>query len=473
MQVELQSVSTFLHVPNLWPAAEVAKATGGTASGVGGVDEQSPPFTRVVVDSRHTEPGDLFIALPGDPGARFNPSHRSQRDGHDFVAQALAAGARGAMLHKPIDLSHSLAQDATPPEFITVDDTYDGLWDLAQFARTRLQGSICAVTGSNGKTTAKTFLQYALNGYAPPGSFNNHIGVPLTLVNAPVDAKYCIFEIGTNHPGEIYPLASLVKPHFALLLNVHAAHIENFASWEDLRKEKVSIFNSLESNSNAVSDAELNLDFGKHFGLNRDCDAYVIDLQGDLAEINVCGEILKVRVPGGGIHRAKTLTAVALVCKLMDAALDRVQQLPVDLVPPGRGNRYTVSGVGVTDDSYNANPASMQAALSAHLLTYSQQKRRCVAVVGEMLELGEQSNQAHLALAETLKQYDAVVCVGQATTQLAAQLGCEWYAQTDDSLITAVTQILSAGDEALIKGSNRVFWQNNFVAALCAKLDGA
>jgi len=246
----------------LWSWAEIAQAlTGERISG--------PDITGVTIDSRQVKPGDLFIALHGDPGPRFNPGQRSTIDGHDFVQAAADAGAAGALVHR------SRENLPAPGRFplLRVQDTYDGLWDLGRAARRRLTGPVIAITGSSGKTTAKTFLAHALGAYAPPGSFNNHIGVPLSLANAPSDTHCGVFEIGTNHPGEILPLATMVNAQVSMVLNVHQAHIENFKNLLELKAEKTSIFNPLSDKSNAISEDEIGLDYGLTFGVTPSADA--------------------------------------------------------------------------------------------------------------------------------------------------------------------------------------------------------
>ena len=204
----------------LWTSQELNSLFAGAA-----LDEAVVPgmatedIYRVAIDSRLVEPGDLFVALAGDPGERFKPSIRSAADGHDYVAEAASKGAAAALV--------SRIQSVDIPQF-RVEDTYSGLWALGSAARNRLAGPVIAVTGSSGKTTAKTFLSTALDAYAPPGSLNNHIGVPLSLANASQDAPGWVFEVGTSHPGEIAPLTQMVRPDLAMLLNVHNAHIENF-----------------------------------------------------------------------------------------------------------------------------------------------------------------------------------------------------------------------------------------------------
>ncbi len=441
----------------LWQWAELTQGLQHQA-------RQGPDVTGVVADSRNIQPGQLFIALPGDPGPRFNPSYRSDVDGHSFVAAAAAAGAAGALVHKS---ASALGVDGNFP-LLEVEDTYDGLWALGRLARERLTGQVVAITGSSGKTTAKHFISAALEAYAPPGSFNNHIGVPLSLANTPAHSKYAVFEVGTNHPGEIEPLAQMIKPDVAVLLNVQSAHIENFPNWAALRKEKVSIFNAVADKSNTVSDYQLALKHGLTFGTDPNADACRHNLQGDLATLKVFGRTLHAQVPGGGLHRATTIAATLLVCHLLGHDMASACQLPHSLIPQGRGNIIKVGQVTLVDDSYNANPDSMLAALAS--LSSSApghaQSGSSVAVIGEMLELGDASEAQHLRLAESLRSIDHVFCVGEGAHALAQSLKCTWHASADDALLQAIVQICGPDSTVLVKGSNRVFWANQFVQRL-------
>lgn len=424
----------------------------------------------IVVDSRTVQPGQLFVALPGDPGPRFNPSYRSTVDGHSFIAQAAAAGAAGALVHQS---ASALGLEADLP-LLQVADTYDGLWALGHMGRARLQGKAVAITGSSGKTTAKHFISAALDAYAPPGSFNNHIGVPLSLANTPAQSPFAVFEVGTNHPGEIEPLARMITPDVALLLNVQSAHIENFENWEALKKEKLSLFKAIDNKLNTVSEYSLEVQHGLTFGTDSRADACVKDVQGDRATIVLSGQSLSARIPGGGLHRATTLAATLLVSHLLEQDLSRACELPHDLIPAGRGNIIKIGEITLIDDSYNANPDSMLAAINS--LTSGQASTQTgqahqIALIGEMLELGDAGEAGHLALAATLEDLDEVFCVGPGTRKLAQVLGCSWHEQANERLLQEVIATCTSRSTVLVKGSNRVFWAENFVQRLRDKLE--
>ena len=468
---------------NLWPWRELqaglaSQATVIASSNSTSADNAHTPGTndriqRVVVDSRLVAKGDLFIALPGDPGPRFNPSYTSDVDGHDFVQHALANGAVAAIVARPVPVE--LPQ-------IIVNDTYDALWQLGAMARDRLHQPICAITGSSGKTTAKHFLTEALSAYSPPGSFNNHIGVPLALANARLDAPACVFEIGTSGPGEIGPLSMMVRPDLAILLNVHNAHIENFSGRAALIEEKAQIFAPMDTSSAGIKVVEAALGMpGYNFGAEQGADARILDIQGDSLVLSLFGEKLSARIPGGGVHRANTLAAVILATKLLDVDLSAALNLADTVIPDGRGNVIDVGGVIIVDDSYNANPASMGAAIDAFC---QRQGRRKVAVLGDMRELGDESIAAHKGLLEHLEGFDEVFLVGDAMLQMAVSEGflsapvltrnagtifknLHFYPEADESLLQDLVDSVGTDDCLLVKGSNRVFWASDFVSKLC------
>ena len=449
----------------LWDWSALVEACRGREAGGGTAPDK---VRAIVTDSRTISPGDLFVALPGDPGPRFHPSARSDVDGHDFVASAAANGAVGAVVHRVPD-------DAVDLPLIQVADTYDALWALGRAGRARLTGDIVAVTGSSGKTTAKHFLAAALDGYMPPGSFNNHIGVPLALANAPPASGAAIFEIGTSHPGEIEPLAQMVSPELAIVLNVGVAHLENFSSKEDLQTEKLSIFNAVEDKSKAIYRYGLPVDGGASFGTEAAADAQLVSLDGDVARVRLFGEVLTARVPMGGQHRAETMLACLLAAKLLGRDLQGALNLSPAAIPAGRGTVYAVGGVTLTDDAYNANPDSMGATLTAFLAPHDSagnatKGQRRVTVLGEMLELGDIGAEAHAQIAALAAAAELPVFVGAAFEAAARAQGAQWFAQADADCIAWLQTAIEPGDRILVKGSNRVFWAQGFVTELLAAL---
>ncbi len=434
----------------LWTWLELAEALGVAADG------QGPKINRIIIDSRHALEGDLFVALSGNPGTRFNPSNVSNRDGHDYLDDVRQKGGGACVVQRQVDCD-------LPS--LRVDDTYDALWDIAAAARKRLVGPVIGVTGSSGKTTFKSFLTQGSQGYGSPASFNNHIGVPLSLANAPYRSMGTFtFEIGTNHPGEISPLANLVRADIAVLLNVHQAHIGNFGSLTELRNEKLEIGNSGDANAMFVCEKSLSKYISKKsysFGKTSDCDAQIVKLSDDRVEINLMGEKVRAVVPGGGEHRAMTLSAVLLTQKLLGLDYSGSLALTEQAVPVGRGNHTSISRIDVIDDSYNANPQSMVSTLESFRNTKVEGRK--VIVLGEMLELGSASKKEHEKIANYFSSFDKVFTVGEGFKDVA---GSEWREKGDFELIQEINKYLSPGDSILIKGSNRVFWINKFVDRL-------
>ncbi|MDE0350720.1 MAG: UDP-N-acetylmuramoyl-tripeptide--D-alanyl-D-alanine ligase [Gammaproteobacteria bacterium] len=442
----------------LWTWRELCKAVG--ADPVDG-----PAVRGIDIDSRKLAPGDLFIALSGDPGPRFPGARPSPRDGHDFLEAAFAAGAAGALVHRD-------APGQGP--CLVVHDTLDGLWDLGRAARARTDARVAAITGSSGKTTAKTFLAQALGAFATPGSLNNHLGVPLSLARTPADARFAVYEIGTSHPGEIAPLSRLARPDVAVVLNVHPAHIEFFDGIDALRREKLSIAEGLRPGGTLVCLDTLDqtgvdpalpvMTFGESPG----ADVRLVAFDGRRATIATPSGTVRPDVPGGGVHRALSLAAAAAVLAAFDADPRRLADITHDAVPAGRGNRIQAGQVTLIDDSYNANPASMSAALRD--LAGLRAGGRTVALLGEMLELGEDSGRLHTALVPLCARIDRVLCVGAGMRELhdglepSRRLG--FIESPDDLDATALTALLEPGDVVLLKGSNRVFWARDFAARL-------
>lgn len=438
-------------------------------------DSNGPEVTGVGIDSRRIRPGELFVALKGDPGPRFNASSRSQRDGHDFVTHALERGAAGALVHGDLALDAPL---------LRVEDTLDGLWALARRRRKALGGQVVAVTGSSGKTTAKSLLGAALGAFTTPGSLNNHLGVPLSLANTPAGAPAAVFEVGTNHPGEIEMLSRLVRPTTALVLNVHPAHIEFFADMDALRKEKLSIYKGLERKGCLIVEESIargDLPAGLQvltFGEGQGAHCRLLRCAGLQADYRLAGRELRAQVPGGGRHRALSLGAVLCALHTLGRNLQDACNLPDSLLPSGRGNERRCAGLTLIDDSYNANPASMRAALlnlggrseRGGGVGREDESGRKIAVLGEMLELGADSAAHHEALATACAGIDLVAAVGAGMEPLWRKLPAKqrwlWRQRADDELMRLLLAELRSGDLVLLKGSNRVFWSVGFASRL-------
>lgn len=447
----------------LWSAQELGAALGlgAAAADVRGVS----------IDSRSLAPGDLFIALSGAADARYFGAGGGGRDGHDFVADAARRGAAAALVSRPLDASIPLLQ---------VDDTFTALWQLAACARERFEGPVFAVTGSSGKTTVKSMLAAALPGsHASEGSFNNHIGVPLSLTRLARDARTAIFELGMNSPGEIAPLAQLVRPHVALVLNVLGVHLEGLGSLEAIRREKLSIAAGLDRDGVLVVPDTLDLQGVVHrgriltFGTGAKADVQLLEEGGEGSIRLPDGSELALRLAVDGPHRR--LSATAVVACLLAAGLDTAAALAhlATLEPPrGRGGSLEIGGVRVIDDSYNANPDSVRLALEA--LREGPAGRR-FALLGDMLELGPEEQALHAGLAAACNGIEGVFCVGERMAALRDALPktqlSAWWPDCDAMDVDAIAGTLRAGDVLLVKASNRLFWKSATVAALTAALE--
>jgi UDP-N-acetylmuramoyl-tripeptide--D-alanyl-D-alanine ligase len=447
----------------LWTAADAAAATGGSSP-------TAWAATGVSIDTRSLVVGDLFVALHG-------PNH----DGHDFVAAALRRGAAAAMVDREI-----LQLPASSPLLI-VTDTTAGLAALGAAGRTRSRARIVAVTGSVGKTGTKEALRLALANsgptYASAGGLNNHWGAPLSLARLPPDASFGVFELGMNHPGEIADLARLVRPHVAVITTVEPVHLGFFPSVEAIADAKAEIFLGLEPGGVAVlnrdnphyarlaararwAGAVEILGFGTHPESAARLIDCVLDPRGSTAEAAVCGKTLRFRVSVPGRHWVMNSLAVLAAAQAAGAAADRAAEALAELEPPpGRGRRNELPWRGgtltVIDESYNASPPSMRAALAVLAATEPRDGARRVAVLGDMLELGEASERLHRELAEPLAaaEVDRVFLIGEAMAALDEVLpegkrGGLW--RSPEEAMPALLRFLEPGDVVTVKGSRVV-----------------
>jgi UDP-N-acetylmuramoyl-tripeptide--D-alanyl-D-alanine ligase len=442
----------------LWTADEAAQATGGVTS----CEWQA---TGVSIDTRTLQAGDLFVAL------------QAARDGHEFVAQALANGAAAALVtHVPDGVS------ADAP-LLVVDDVLAGLESLGRAARARTSGRVAAITGSAGKTSTKEMLVAMLADqgavHASVASYNNHWGVPLTLARMPRDTDFAIIEIGMNHPGEISPLACQARPHVAMVTTVAAAHLEAFDDVAGIAHEKASVMAGLEPDGVAVLNADVAtaqvmidaVPAGitlRRFGAAAKCDltlGAITEETGYLsARAVIDGAEVTLELGANGAHFAMNALGALAVCDALGA--DRQLSLlglqrwrPVD----GRGARETIPhpanpdlSVLLIDDSYNANPASMAASLD--VLAAAPTNGRRIAFVGDMKELGPQAADLHADLSNTeaMRDLDVIHCVGPLMQALHSALPEEkrglWRLNSAD-LAQGVLALVNPGDTVLIKGS--------------------
>ncbi|MEI6440945.1 MAG: UDP-N-acetylmuramoyl-tripeptide--D-alanyl-D-alanine ligase [Alphaproteobacteria bacterium] len=438
----------------LWTAQEIATATDGqfvSAFSVHGVS----------IDTRTVETGDLFVALAG------------ARDGHDFIAQALEKGAAGALASRP-----------SPGHSVQVSDTFKALEALGLAARVRApQARRGAVTGSVGKTSVTQAIRAGIGlagrSHSSVKSYNNHIGVPLTLARMPRDTDRAIFEIGMNHADEITPLSKMVAPHAAAITTVGPVHVENFPDGVlGVARAKAEIFHGMSPGGIAVLNADnpwfefLSSEAGKAglhvqaFGASSDCAAQLVSFKPEAGYAQVRarlhGQALDFPIRQTGFHWGPNSMAVLLMLEALDVSLEHSLEALAAFQPlEGRGAEHQVNITGgaftLVDESYNANPISMSAAL-ASLGARSVRGRRIVALT-DMLELGDEGPNYHAALVEPLSaaDIDLVFCAGPLMKSLWDALPSTrrgGYALSAVDLAPQIAQVVEPGDLVMVKGSN-------------------
>ena len=441
---------------SLWTSFDAAVATGGKTAG-------RWVANGVSIDTRSLERGDLFVALTGE-----------SRDGHEFVADALKKGAAAALVsrHPP-----GVLEDAP---LLMVGDTQKGLEDLGRAARARSKARIVAVTGSAGKTTTKEMLRLILSRSgsvaASAASYNNHWGVPLSLARMPLDSAYAVLEVGMNHAGEIRALVQFVRPHVAVITTVAPAHLEHFGTVEAIADAKAEIFEGIEPGGAAILPVE-NPQFDRllahakaskvtnilTFGKAPSADAHLLSAttQGDGQ--NVLATIGKMRlafaVSAAGGHIAMNAIAALLAARELGADVSRgADELANFAALKGRGARFQAGDVEVIDESYNANPASMAAAIELLAKAEPQRGGRRIAALGDMRELGPESASLHKALARNLAaaRADLVFLCGPNMRALWDALPAKTrghHSETSTELAPKMMGALKSGDVVLVKGS--------------------
>jgi UDP-N-acetylmuramoyl-tripeptide--D-alanyl-D-alanine ligase len=444
----------------LWTAAEAAEATGGRASGEWAASGLS-------IDSRSVEAGDLFIALEG-------PNF----DGHDFVAATLAAGAVAAVVHRRPD---GLAADAP---LLNVEDTLVALQSLGTAARARSSARFAGITGSVGKTGTKEALKTCLAAQAPTsanvGSFNNHWGLPLSLARMPRKSTYGVFELGMNNPGEILALTRILRPDVAVITNVEAAHIGNFESISAIADAKAEIFQAMAPGAVAILNRdhalfhhlrdraiEAGVEKIVGFGSHGDAEVRLVtrELGADGSHVTavIHGQDISFRVALPGAHWVlNSLAVLAAVAELGGDVAAAAAEL-ANLQPlKGRGLQHSITtstgSFRLIDDSYNANPTSMRAAFEVLARANVGPGGRRLAVLGDMLELGDDSGDLHRKLAGPLKAagIDLVFTCGPFMSELRDELPDAMkadHAADSAGLAPQVTKAIAPGDVALVKGS--------------------
>jgi len=443
----------------MWTDTQAAAATGG---------RNTAPWTAngVSIDSRSLAPQDLFVALQG-------PNF----DGHDFIAKAFESGAAATLSHR------NDTADAPGP-LLLVEDTLAALRGLGTAARARSRARFIGVTGSVGKTSTKEALAQCLRAQAPTAasaaSLNNHWGLPLSLSRLPHDAVYGVFELGMNHPGEIRDLTAMLRPDVALITNIEAVHIGHFDSVEQIADAKAEIFEGMSPDSAAVLNRD-NPHFarlaekaqaagvGRVIGFGRDAaaEARLIDCRpetaGSRVEADILGTRLSYRVGLPGSHWiANSLAVLATVAAAGADVARAAEELAGIEAVAGRGVHREIDlpegPFTLIDDSYNANVNSMCAAFEVLGQTPTGAKGRRIAILGDMLELGDRAGEMHLALAQPLQDagIDLALTCGPAMAALQNALPRNMrggHSADSSALAPVATATLAAGDVVLIKGS--------------------
>jgi UDP-N-acetylmuramoyl-tripeptide--D-alanyl-D-alanine ligase len=449
-----------MSVEPLWSGMGLIGAAGARLSG-----PLPQGVSGVSIDTRSLEPGDLFVALKGD-----------NSDGHEHVRAAFDKGAAAAL----VDEAHAGAL-AGAGALLVAKDTLRALEDIGKAARARSKARIVAVTGSVGKTSTKEALKLVLSRvgatHASVASYNNHWGVPLTLARMPADTRFGVFEIGMNHAGEITPLTGMVRPHIALITRVAPVHLEHFGTLEAIAEAKAEIFTGLAKGGVAIlprDDDQYDLlaqrakdssaGFTLSFGRTEGADARLLDVVADESGVDVSADILgkriDYRIGAPGAHMALNTLGLLLAARAVGADVAAAAAALADYAPPsGRGARATIHIPGgaftLIDESYNANPASMRAALDMLGATSGARK---IAVLGDMLELGPTGEDLHGALAESIERNGVDLCflAGSLMGRLNHVIAPEKrgsYQLESSALEPVVIDAMRPGDVVMVKGS--------------------
>jgi UDP-N-acetylmuramoyl-tripeptide--D-alanyl-D-alanine ligase len=447
----------------LWRAADLPGLMQGIAP-----NPLPRDITSVSIDTRTLEPGALYFAIRGEV-----------HDGHSFVAPALDKGAAAAV----VDTAHAGDFPAGTP-LVVVEDVLGGLERLGRAGRVRMHGPVIAVTGSVGKTSTKEMLRIALSGqgrvHASVASYNNHWGVPLTLARTPADTEFGIYEIGMSNPYEILPLTAMVRPHVAIVTTVEPVHLAQFRAIEAIADAKGEIFAGLEPGGVAIINADnphaarLAAHAGAsragrivRFGTGSEADVRMLDVHLDpdfsLVSAEVFGIPVTYRIGAPGRHFAMNSLAVLAAAHVTGADLALAALALADFGSvEGRGKRLMLSigdrDATLVDESYNANPSSMRAALAVTGSIPRGARGRRIAVLGDMLELGPEAEALHAGLAGPVVEndIDLVFASGPLMRSLYQALPADRrgaYAETSEALAPLVCDALQPGDVVMVKGS--------------------
>jgi len=452
-----------MSAPALWTVDEMAAAMGAVRNGA-----LPQAVSGISIDSRSVGGGEAFFAIRGD-----------RRDGHEFAASALAAGAALAVI--AAGRRAELPEDAP---LLIVPDVLAGLRALAAAARARTKAKVIGVTGSVGKTGTKEALRLALSKdgetHASVASYNNHWGVPLSLARCPASAQYAVLEMGMNHPGEIEPLSRLARPHVAVITAIAPVHLEFLGTLAKIADAKAEIFLGLEPDGAVVLDRDNSqfvrlkrrakeagvarlVSFGEHEKADARLIKYALHANCSTVRADILGTELTYKIGAPGRHLVHNSLAVLATCVLVGADLALAALALAELKPvAGRGTLIEIDLPGgsarVIDESYNANPASVAAALALLGQAPLGAQGRRIAVLGDMLELGPQARALHRGLLEPVlgNAVDLVFCCGPLMRALWQALPASrrgGYSEDSAALEAQVLSAIRAGDVVMVKGS--------------------
>ncbi len=413
----------------------------------------------VGIDSRRVAGGSCFVAIPGE---RF--------DGHDYTSEASTHGAVMGIVSREVD--------SCGMPLLRVPDTVAALQMLARSYRDAMRGWGCrviAVTGSNGKTTTRQMIYRLLSrrygGVESPASYNNHLGVPLTLLSVRKCHDFVVVELGSNHPGEISALGSIVRPEVGVVTSIGRAHIGHFGDIRAIAREKLSLLSHIEEGGLAVVPSRDCRSIGISPEVGSDIELVMFEPEAAIAKY--------LSLPGE--HNVSNATAASVVGRWYGLGEQVTGEVLSSLAPaPGRLERIECGGgVTVLNDTYNANPDSMQAAISV-LLSQSRGTRRCVAVLGDMYELGDDADRLHRMVGEWLacgaSRPELVVLIGPRSQQMsdalkASGIDVEVFSSWSDAVPAGVSGLINAGDVVLLKAS-RAMGLERLIPAISRRFSG-
>ena len=443
--------------------SDILKATGGKL--IQGNSELL--INGISTDTRSIKQGEIFFALEGE-----------NYDGHKFVEQAIHNGAAGAVISSGKKAAYSFHNGFKKCALLEVADTLTALGELAKFYRNSLPASFIAVTGSNGKTTTKDMVYHVLRNFKSVSrsrkSFNNFIGVPLTIFETETAHDFCIVEMGTNAPGEIKRLSEIIFPDFAILTNISNAHLEGLENIEGVASAKSEFIENMAEDGTLITNADddwcnqiADRFNGKviSFGFNQSADIKASNVKrNDSGFVFTVNDSLTVNLPVFGKHNIYNALAVIAMCDTVGVGIEVICDKFIDFkLPPMRMEKQICGGIVVVNDGYNSNPSSMSSALDefSQLITSG----RKVLICGDMLELGNYAERLHKEVGAKVADanIDVLWTVGPLSRFVAEEaiangmpreniLSCE----TSEEMCSFVASQLKKDDTVLIKGSRRV-----------------